>query len=160
VPRPAFVVARFVSHLLCAQATCLLPFAAVLGVGVLREIDNLAATWPTLLLAQVLAMTAYMALGFMFGSMSARYLILAVNYAAIIEIGLGKIPIALNNLSVLRHLKALLEPIVSDPGAAAFEMQGVFTTVAFLTVFTVAWLAVAAVAFSLQEFAGQRPKDA
>jgi ABC-2 type transport system permease protein len=160
VPRPAFVVARFVSHVLCTQATCLAPFAALLGVGVFRQIDNLAAAWPTLLFAQVLAITAYTGLGFLFGSISARYLILAINYAAIIEIGLGQIPIALNKLSVLRHLKNLLEPIASDPGAAVFAFSGAWPVLGLLTLFTIVWLAVAAVAFSLQEFAGQRPKDA
>jgi ABC-2 type transport system permease protein len=159
VPRPAFVAARFVSHLVCAQLTCLVPFAAVLGVGVVRGIDNLATAWPALWLAQVMALTAFMALGFLFGSISARFLILGVNYAAIIEVGLGRIPIQLSNLSVLRHVKSFLLPLTPDVGATNLEPQSALTTVAFLTIFTVVWVAGAALIFSVQEFAGQKPKE-
>jgi ABC-2 type transport system permease protein len=159
VPRPFFVVARFASHLVCVQATCLLAFAGLMAVGVHRGIGDLASVGPTLWFAQAVTITAFMAMGFFFGSFTARYLVLAINYAAIIEIGLGQIPIALNKLSVLRHVKAYLLPLTPDP-STAFEPQGAVVTAGFILLFTVVWVGAAALLFSLQEFAGQRPKEA
>jgi ABC-2 type transport system permease protein len=159
VRRTAFVGARFVSHLLCTHITLLVLFAAVMAIGVMRGVDNLASTWPTLWLAQVIAATGFMALGFFFGAMSSRYLIIGINYAAIIEVGLGQIPISLNNLSVLRHVKTLLAPFTSDGAALALAPSSAVTSVAFVAMLSVIWVVGAALLFSVQEFAGQKPKE-
>lgn len=158
VPRTAFVVGRFFSHLVCVQASCLLAFIVVLGAGVYRGVDDLATTWPLLWFAQAAAITVFMGMGFCFGAISARYLVLGINYAAIVEIGLGSVRVQISNLSALHHVKSVLVPLSSN--ADKLAPQGVLVTALVLALFTLVWVGAAAVIFSLQQFAGQRPKDA
>jgi hypothetical protein len=113
-----------------------------------------------LLQAQMLTVLGFAALGFLCGSFTARYLILGINYAAIVEVGLGQIPIQLSKLSVLRNIKNLLLPITPESFSPAAEPQGMLTTALIVGLLALVWLVMAAVLFTVQEFAGQRPKDA
>lgn len=148
--RPAFLVARYLSHLACAQLAYLAAFAVLVGVGVFRGIPGLAGGLPLLLLAQIITVSAFMALGFLCAVVVSRYLIVGLLYAGIIEAGAGLIPTQLNRLSMTRQVRELLEPLYLPTAEGA----GAFGTVAHLGVFAAIFIAAAAVFFSMKELSG------
>lgn len=156
VPRPAFVVFRYVSHLACAQLVGMLALLVVMGAGLYRHVPELASVAPRLLLAQVAGIGAFLALGMLCGALTSRYLVLGLLYGGIVEVGLGRIPIQLNRLSILHHLRLLLHG-ASGTGA---EGPSAATTVGLLVIVALGLTAAAAAAFSLRELVGEQPKDA
>jgi len=160
VRRATFLGARYVSHLVCVQVIHVVVLLALVGVGSARGLPNLAATFSHLFVAQLGTITAFLALGYVCGAATSRYLVLGITYAGVVEMGLGNIPIQLSKLSVLRHVRAYLMdqfPGVVDGPVAP---QSAVMMTAMVLIFVAVWLAAAALAYSLQEFAGQRPKDA
>jgi ABC-2 type transport system permease protein len=153
VPRPAFVIFRYVSHLACAQLVGLLALVVVFGAGAYREVPDLAALAPRFLLAQGATITAFLALGFLCGAFTARYLVLGLLYGSVVEVGIGRIPIQLNRLSILHHVRTLLESGAPAAGSIA-------TTIGLLVAIPLVLIALAAMLFSRREFAGDSPKDA
>ncbi len=159
VRRSVFVIARFVSQLICLQVMLLVVLLGMLGVGWSYGVGDLATTIPELGLAQACTITAFLAMGYLCGAITSRYLVLGITYAGTVEMGLGHIPIQLSKLSVLRHVKAFLVERFPHAIDITVTPQGAGTTMAMVLIFVVVWLAGAAVLFSLQEFAGQRPKE-
>ena len=159
VPRPVFVVFRFVAQLVCAQAIGLLAFAALMATAMFRQLPDLTGLAGPFLLAQALGITAFLALGFLCGALTSRYLVLGLLYGAIVEVGLGRIPIQLNRLSILHHLRTLLQDVA--PGVVtAHGHAPSWVTLGVLGLISVTLLTLAAVRFAWQELAGDQPKDA
>jgi ABC-type transport system involved in multi-copper enzyme maturation permease subunit len=158
VPRPAFVVFRYLAHLAGMQLNCLLALAVLLGVGFFRQTPGLAAAVPLLLLAQVLTVSVFTAFGFLCGALTTRYLIVGMFYGAMIEVGVGNIPTQINRLSLLHHVQALVQPLTTDNLAALPGQNPVFTT-GLLLATAATMLAVAAIVFGLRELAGGKPKE-
>jgi ABC-2 type transport system permease protein len=117
-------------------------------------------TSPSLLLAQILAVTAFSALGFAFGAFTSRYLILGLFYAGIIEIGIGNIPTQLNRLSMTHHVRSIASNILQLRPTRLTQFDSLPTSIIALIVFSLVLVAGAAVLFSLRETAGAKPKDA
>lgn len=147
VRRPAFVVFKFISHTLCAQVDFLLALVAVLTIGTLRGIPDLAAAAPKLLLGQMLLIAAASAFGFLSGIVTSRYVIIGLLYAGVIEAGVGQIPTQLSRLSMTRQIRDLLDPAA---GAAA-SVATTLGTMGILLMFTGVALAAAAALFNLRE---------
>jgi ABC-2 type transport system permease protein len=156
IPRPAFVVFRYFSQVLCAQAIGLLAFAMLLAAAAYWKLPELATVAAPILWAQILAIASFMALGFLCAALTSRYLVLGLFYGAVIEIGLGQIPIQLNRLSILHHLRTL----VSDATAGVNATSGTLTAVGLLVLITTVLVGAAAFVFSLRELTGDQPKDA
>lgn len=152
IRRHAFVLQRYLSHTACLQVQCLLALGVLMAVGVFRHVPALASIAPSLLLAQVLAVTAFGALGVAFGAFTHRYLILGLFHAGIIEIGIGNIPTQLNRLSMTHQVRTIASS-TTEPG----RMAGAIFT---LLLFSLVAVGIAAVLFSLRETAGAKPKDA
>ena len=153
VRRPVFVVLRYLSQMLCLQASSLVPFAAVYAAGVLHGVDRLGAMLPHLLLAQGLAVAGFSALGFLFGAITTRYFALAIAYGLMVEIGVGQIPTQVSKLSMTHHLLAMLQPIV--PGARGLHAPESITAAGGAILLFVALALGGAIAiFSLREFTG------
>lgn len=157
VRRRVYVAAKYLCHLVCVQMLQLLAFGVLVGVGVFRHIPGLADALPRLLLAQGATVAAFLALGYLCGAMTARYLVLGIFYAGIIEVGLGQIPIQLSKLSVLRHVRTIVADLFM---ASSGSGEGWLMSLALIGLFVVVWIAAATAIFAVQEFAGQRPKDA
>ena len=155
VPRPAFVVFKYVAHLACAQIDFLFALAVVLGVGAVREVPGLAAAVPQLLYGQVMLVAAFSALGFLGGAISAKYVVIGLMYAGIIEAGVGQIPTQLSRLSMTHQVRDLLGPLMDRTGemVAATAANWLGTTV-ILFAFCAVMLAAAAAVFTLRELAG------
>jgi ABC-2 type transport system permease protein len=160
VRRPMFVLFRYLSHTACIQVQCLLGLGVLVAVGVFRQVPGLAATAPSLLLAQILAVTAFSALGFALGACTNRYLVLGIFYAGVIEVGVGNIPTQLNRLSMTHHVRTIAGSILHLEGKGSAQLESLPAAIAVLLVFSLALIAVAAGLFSLREAAGARPKDA
>ena len=157
LPRPAFVAFKFLSHLACTQLDLLLAFAVVLGVGVLRDADGLGAAVPSMLCGQIVLATAFTAFGFLCGAITAKYVVIGLAYAGIIEAGVGQIPTQLSRLSMTHQVLNLLAPLM-DPAAAAVSMGNWLGTTVIVLAFGAIYLGAAAAVFTLRELSG--PADA
>ena len=159
VRRSAFVLYRYLSHTVCLQMQCLLALSVLVAVGVFRQVPDLAAITPSLLLAQILAVMAFSALGFAFSAFTGRYLILGIVYAGIIEAGIGNIPTQLNRLSMTHHVRTIASSILHLHRRGTTEADNLPASITALLVFSIVLLAVASALFSLRETAGAKPKD-
>jgi ABC-type transport system involved in multi-copper enzyme maturation permease subunit len=159
IPRPAFVGFKYCSHLAGLQVNGLLALGVLIGIGAFRHVPGLYAALPLLLLAQVLAVAVFTAFGFLCGSVTTRYLIVGMVYAGVVEVGIGNIPTQLSRLSLLHHLKALLQPLTAGPHPAAVPAQNAVLTTGLLLLVSAVMLAAAAVVFGQQELAGGKPKE-
>lgn len=158
--RHAFVVYRYLSHTVCLQAQCLLALGVLVAVGMYRQVPELSETVPSLLLAQILAIPAFSALGFALSAFTSRFLILGILYGGIIEVGIGNIPTQLNSLSMTHQLRSIASSILPLRGKAAQYVDSLPTAIGTLLLFSLVFLAIAAALFSLRETAGTKPKDA
>jgi len=159
IPRPVFLCARVVCHLACLQVWCVLSLLAATAVGVIQNIPGAIDALPLLLLAQVLVACAFGVLGGLAGTLTARYLVVGIIYGGVIEAGLGNIPMQVNRLSILHHVRTIMDPLMEDTALAIDAAQGVLASTGFVTILSVGALIAAAMIFSTREFAGVRPKD-
>lgn len=150
VPRPAFVVFKFASHLICTQIDFLIAFGVVLGFAVARHVPDLATIAPKLLIAQMLLIAAFDALGFLCGTITARYVVLGLAYGGIIEVGVGRIPTPISELSMTHQVRELLRPIW-DGGMGLTATPRWLATPAILFAFCAVALLAAAAIFTLRE---------
>lgn len=153
IRRHVFVLGRYLAHTACLQAQCLLALAVLVAVGVFRHVPGLSSAVPSMLLAQLLAVNAFGALGFAFGAMTGRYLILGILYAAIVEIGIGHIPTQLSHLSMLHHVR-----VIAGNGLRPSD-QSLPASIFALLLFSLVLAAVSAALFSLKEPAASSAKD-
>lgn len=158
VRRPVLLLMRFASQVICLQLLGLTAFAVLVACGACRDVPGLATTASSLLLAQTLAIPAFSALGFAFGSLTGRYLVLGIVYGGIVELGIGNIPTRISGLSMSHQVRILAGQARSlqEGGQSA---GGAFTAAMLLAGLTLFFVALAAVSFSLQEYTGSRPKD-
>jgi ABC-type transport system involved in multi-copper enzyme maturation permease subunit len=125
-----------------------------------RQVPDLSSTIPSLLLAQVLAIPAFCALGFAFGAFTSRFLIPGIFYAGVIEVGIGNIPTQLNRLSMTHHVRNIATSILNLRSHGLTENDTLPTSVSSLLLASVIFVAIAALLFALREIAGTKPKDA
>jgi len=153
VPRPAFVVFKYVAHTVCTQLDFLLAFGLVLGLAAARNVPDLAAVAPKLLLGQVLLIAAFSAFGFLCGVITTRYVIIGLFYAGIIEAGVGQIPTQLSRLSMTHQVRDLLTSLLggSQPLTSAPSLLG---TSGMLALFCAITLGATVALFTLREFTG------
>ena len=157
VRRPAFIVFRYLSHLACVQLTYLFALGVLIAVGVYREVPELGAGLPLLALAQAITTAAFVALGFFCAALTARYLIIGLLYAGVIELGIGQIPTQLSHLSVTRQVRGMLEPITGFSENAVGT--GAFGTTISLLMVSAVFVALTAAIFSLKELAGAPARE-
>lgn len=159
IRRPAALLFKFLSHLACIQMGYMLALAVVIGVGVYRQIPTVWTILPWALLAQVCIVTVFAAFGFFAAVLTSRYMIIGLLYGAIIEFAIGNIPTQLNALSMTRHLRHLLHPVLVAIDPKLVAEQSAAASLGAMAVFTVGVLAAAAGVFSQLEMAGARPSE-
>lgn len=111
IPRWAFLVFRFVAQWISVQLSYLVILGGIYSIGLFRDIPELASTFPYVFVAQILALTVFLAFGFLCGTLTSRYLVLGVVYGGIVEIGISRIPIQLSQLSMMRHVRAIVHSL-------------------------------------------------
>ena len=160
--RPAFVAFKFFSHLVCVQFLYVFALAAIVGVGMHRQVPNLSAAVPWMLLAQALLVTAFTALGFLCAAITTRYLVLGLAYGGIVEVGIGSIPTQLSTLSLTQQVRTLVHPHMPGlpPLGTSAEVVTTFSVVFFTCGFVAIAIGLTAMIFSLLELAGAKSRDA
>ena len=154
VRRSHLVAFKFISQLICSQIFYLVVLVSLLGLAVVVQAPSIGSAAPRLLIAQITALTCFSGLGFLFGVLSERYLVLGIVYAATVEMAVGRIPTQLNQLSMTHQLGALLQPL--DPNGSVFlaTPAGATTVVPLLLGYALVFVAVCAVVFSRREMIG------
>ena len=120
--------------------------------GALREIPSLGQLLPLFLAAQFLAVFAWSALGIFLGQISKRYIAMAIVYGTFVEMGIGRIPTNINNLSLTRHLKTLLAHNPALQSTYEWTGTGVPLSIGALVVATGLFLGIAALLFTYLEY--------
>lgn len=150
VPRWAFVVFKYLSHVICAELDFLLAF------GVLAVLTKFYPAWGLkgylvpLFAAQVLVVAAFSALGFLCAVFSARYVVIGLVYGFIVEVTLGRIATQVSRLSMTHQARAMLgfpgETLDPSAGTASPVVAGLL-----LLAFTVVMVGAAAAVFTWRE---------
>lgn len=154
VRRPAFIGFKFLSHLVCAQVDFLFALALITALGVWKGVPQMAAVFPSLLLAQALTVTAFTALGFFCGALTTRYVVVGLIYAGIVEVGIGQIPTQLSRLSMTRQIAAMLHSLLDgSERVTAQPSTPTILVVGILLLFSVVMVALTALLFSSRELA-------
>jgi ABC-type transport system involved in multi-copper enzyme maturation permease subunit len=153
VPRPAFVVFKFLAHLICAQIDFLIAFAVVMIFAVINHVPDLAAVGAKLFFGQMLMVTAFSGLGFLGGVMTARYVVVGLAYAGIVEVGVGQIPTQLSRLSMTHQVRGLLSPLW-DRSVDLAQVPGGLATTAIVLGFCAVTVTATAMIFTWRELSG------
>lgn len=159
VGRAPFLLFKFVSHLACVQLGCLPPLAVLVAAGIHHHVPQALALVPWLLLGQVMIITAFSAFGFLSGVLTARFMVIGILYAGIVEFAVSKIPTQLNRIAMTRQLKMMLQPMLAWSDPALKPEQPVWMCIAVLLGLAVSMVAVGAAIFSQRELTGARPSE-
>jgi hypothetical protein len=146
------VVAKYLSQTAWLQIVMLLETVLLFAVGRLLHIPAVTALIPLFLVAQFLAVPAWSALGTFLGLCTKRYMALAMVYGLIVEMGIGRIPTNINNLSLIRHLKNLLAHNDALMELYDWPASGIFVSIAALILATAIFLALAIFLFNVREY--------
>ncbi len=150
--RARLLVVKFLSQTAVLQIWFLAQTVLVFIAGQLRDIPALTSLLPSFLGAQVLAVTAWSALGLFLGLVSKRYMALAVVYGAIVEMGIGRIPTNINALSLMRHLKGLLVQNEGLQNVFHWSTGNAATAVSALVFGAVLFLILGTLLFTYKEY--------
>lgn len=150
--RGRLLVLKYLSQTTWLQIHLLIQTLLLFLAAYLREIPSLGTLLPLFLAAQFLAVFAWSALGIFLGQITKRYVALAIVYGAIVEMGIGRIPTNINNLSLTRHLKTLLAHNSALESAYDWVGAGVPFSVSALVIATGLFLGMAALLFTFLEY--------
>jgi ABC-type polysaccharide/polyol phosphate export permease len=150
VPRPAWVMFKYVAHTICSQIDFLVAFAVLVGIAVVHGVPDLAAVLPKIFIAQFLLVMAFSALGFLAGVLTTRYVVVGLAYGGVVEAGIGQIPTQLNRLSMTHQVRDVLAPLVSRAELAVAGPSWIGTT-AMIALFCVVALGATAAVFKISE---------
>jgi ABC-2 type transport system permease protein len=153
VPRSAWVVFKYVAHTVCTQIEFFIAFAVLVGLAILRGVPDLASILPKMLIAQVLLVAVFSALGFLAGVLTTRYVVVGLAYGGIVEAGVGQIPTQLSRLSMTHQVRELLAPLVARTELVS-AAPGLLGTTGMIALFCVLALGATAALFTLREISG------
>lgn len=162
VPRPLYVLFRYLAQLLCAQIDFLISMGLVVAVGLYIGTPDLPEALPLLLLAQTLAVAVYTAAGVLCAQLTHHYMLIGLAYGAVVEVGISTVPTQFSHISLLRHLHSLLNSLVGEEGWLSSALRDPLSApaaVAVLLGFIAMALAISATLFSYKEFMGAAGKE-
>jgi ABC-2 type transport system permease protein len=158
IRRPAFIVFKYLAQLGCVQISYVFSLGVLIWVGLHRNIPGVVQAVPLLLFTQFLIAAAFLAVGFLCGLASSRYLVFGLAYAGVVEVGLGVIPTPLNHLSILHHARILLSPLTAAFRRTVVETGTVAPTVLLILIPSVL-IGATALYFSRMELLGKNTGD-
>ncbi len=150
--RWVYVLFKYISQATVALTIGALALGLMVGIGAVEQVAWLPVA--RLAITLVGGTLAFLGLGFAFGALTSRYMVFGLAYAGLVEAAVGNIPIQLNQLSILRHLRVILRGAGFDGGAGPVGSAG------WLLVITLVLIAVAAGVFAMKEFVGEKGGDA
>jgi len=150
--RGRLLVLKYLSQTVWLQMLLLLQTLLLFLAGALRDIPSLGTLLPLFLAAQFLAVFAWSALGIFLGQITQRYVAMAIVYGAVVELGIGRIPTNINNLSLTRHLKTLLAHNPALQSTYEWTGTGVPLSIFALVIASGLFLGIAALLFTFLEY--------
>ena len=150
--RGRLLILKYLSQVGWLQMLLLIQTVLLFTAGSLRQIPSLGTLLPLFLAAQFLAVFAWSALGIFLGQITKRYIAMAIGYGAIVELGIGRIPTNINNLSLTRHLKTLLAHNPALQSTYEWMSTGVPLSVSALVIAAGLFLGLAALLFTFLEY--------
>jgi hypothetical protein len=150
--RGQLVLAKFASQTVWVQMLLLVETLLVFAVGGLRQIPGLASLLPLFLVGQFLAVLAWSALGVCLGQATKRYMAAALLYGLVVEVGIGRIPTNINNLSLIKQLKSLLAHDAALQSVYDWSARAVPIPLGALVLAAGIFLAAAALLFTYREY--------
>jgi ABC-2 type transport system permease protein len=150
--RGRLLLLKYLTQTAWLQMLLLIETLLIFAAGELRHIPELGALLPLFIAVQFLAVCAWSALGAMLGLISNRYIALALLYGLIVEMGIGRIPTNINNLSVMRHLKTLLAQNPALQSSFEWSGGGAALSVGALVLATAVFAGMAVLLFAFIEY--------
>ncbi|MFO1488078.1 MAG: ABC transporter permease subunit [Verrucomicrobiota bacterium] len=150
--RGQLLILKYLSQTVYLQMLLLVETLLIFTAGHLRGIPALPPLLPLFLAAQILAVFAWSALGVLLGQFSKRYMALAIGYGAFVELGIGRIPTNINNLSLTRHLKTLLSHDAVVQTTYQWTAGGTPAAISAILIATVLFVGIAALLFTYLEY--------
>ncbi|HEY3757766.1 MAG TPA: hypothetical protein VGL42_16550 [Opitutaceae bacterium] len=152
-----YLIFRYAAHVVCAELDFAPAVALVIVSGAMAHVPHLAAAAPVMILGQVLAVAAYAAFGFLCAALTSRWVIVGLVYGSVVEIGLGNVPLAINQFAVSHPLRILLHSVSHNSDPSAFALSGErWMAAAGLVLFAAGFTVAAALRFRLQEQLGEK----
>lgn len=152
VSRARLFLVKFTCHVLWLQILGVVALALLIGVGVLRDIPEVIRLAFILFPVQFLAILAYGALSGLLGLLHQRYMVLGILYGFVVEMGIGRIPTNINNLSMARHFRTLLGNNSSIYEAYSWSPEKSWLSILIPIGVAVAFVALSAVIFTFKEY--------
>jgi len=150
--RARLVLVKFLSQNAWLQLLLLAQTLLIFAAGAMRQVPDLGSLLPLFLAAQCLAVLAWSGLGTFLGLVTKRYIGLALLYGFVVEMGIGRIPTNINNLSMIRHLKSLLARNPSLQESFDWAVGGVSFSITALLLAAGIFLSLALLLFTFQEY--------
>lgn len=163
VPKVPYLTFRYLSHALCAEIDFAVALLVLAGIGAVRHVPNLGAALPVMMLAQVLVVAAFAAFGFLCAALTSRWVIIGLIYGAVVEMGLGNIPLAINQFAMSHQARVLLHTLMlgnwSGPDQPVLVTPGrMWAATGYLLLFAAGCAFLAALRFARQEQLGEKPE--
>lgn len=150
--RARLLLLKYAAQTAWLEITLLVQTLLLFATGAFRQIPELGTLLPLFLVIQILAVPAWSALGICLGQITKRYMPLALVYGLIVEMGIGRIPTNINNLSLIRHLKSLLAHNASLQSIYDWPTRSVPGSVLALLFAAALFVTIAAVLFTSLEY--------
>lgn len=152
VTRAQLLAMKFLSQTAMLQLLLLLQSLLLFIAGAFCGVPGLLHLAPLLLGVQVLAVFTWSGLGILFGQITKRYLALAVLYGVVVELGIGRIPTNINNLSLMRHLKSLLAHNPAVQRVFEWPIENVALSITALSGGAILFVTASALLFTFIEY--------
>jgi ABC-type transport system involved in multi-copper enzyme maturation permease subunit len=150
--RAQFFCSRYLCQIAWLQILAGISASLLVTVGIVRDISGITSFIPLLFAGQMLAVLAYGALSSLVGLIHQRYMVLGVMYGFVVEIGIGRIPTNINNLSLSRHLRAILANNSTIRDQYDWSAEGTFFSIAIMLIAAVLFLVIGAIVFTVKEY--------
>lgn len=156
LPRPAYVLFQYLAQCVCGLIAGLALIGLLTAVGAFAGAGDPEREIARQVIVMSGGVAAFTALGFLCGALVSRPMILGLVYGGLIEAGLGNIPIQLNRLSILRHLRVQLAGSGHGSWQPTAETLGALALVAAISAGLVG---LAMLTFTRREFLGTKGKE-
>jgi ABC-type transport system involved in multi-copper enzyme maturation permease subunit len=152
VSRARLFLIKYFCHTIWLQALAAIHGGLLVAVGFIQEIPEIRSVALLLLGAQVLIVLAYGALSALLGLVHQRYMVVGILYGFVVEMGIGRIPTNINNLSLSRHLRAILGENEALRQLYEWTDKGASTSVLLMGAGAILFLGLAALVFTVKEY--------
>lgn len=108
ISRVRYISIRLLCQVIWTEVIMAILTGLLFGVGILKGVPWLIQSIPYFFLAQILAIPAFCALGILMGLINKNFLIFAIIYGAIVEIGIASLSTNIKVIALSTHMKTIL----------------------------------------------------